>query len=431
LIKTHRTRLSALVAAFIGMALIACSADSEPVETDEVQLGPTVDVVRSGSTLNVEETPLNTTFVPASPRFVELLSQIPSTVDNREEIWLNDFVPIWDSWESLGALRPTDESGDDAMERFYSDLALSQSSSGINLFARPRMSSPRISGFDIAGAITNSYQALGFDQRNIDGSAMAGPNRQPIELVVGDLDTSAIVATLLKCTSCREHIAIQYEGETFYSWGPELIGDLDDRFAQPMFDHAGRGGRMFFHKGTVMRSLMDDQISGLVDVAVGNTPSVFDVEEFSLAAEAHGIAGSYSAWFSDVPFGIKSASAAAANLNNGLQSSQAMTTLLRVSPLEKFDLVSVGWGVDTGTAYATIVIINPDEQTAIRNAELLVARIKSGDRVGRDRSWATLVDKVEIGTSGRAVIARLLPHPDQTLLTISHLEIAYSLAVHE
>jgi hypothetical protein len=415
----------------MGIALVACSGDSESVDTNEVQLGPTADVVRSGSTGGVEESSLDMTFVPPSSRFVELLSQIPDAAENREEIWLNDFIPIWSAWESLGASRPTDDSGDDAMERFYSQLALSQSVSGTHLFARPRLSSPRISGFDIAGSITNSYAALGFDQRNIAGSAMTGPNQRPLELVVGDLDTTAITAALLDCARCREPDVIEHEGETFYSWGQELIGDLDDRFAPPMFDHAGRGGRMFLHEGAVMRSLLDHQITSLVDVAVGNTPSVFEIEEFKLATEAHGIAGTYSAWFSDRPFGIMNAAAAASNLNPGLQPARAMSTLLAVAPLTRFDLVSVGWGVDTGIAYATIVIINPDEQTAVRNAELLAARISSGDRVNGAGKWATLVDKVAIGTSGRTVIARLTPHTNQTLLTISHLEIAFSLAVHE
>ena len=240
LIAVHRARLSVLIAALVGLALIGCSSDSEPVIVDELQLGPTAEVVRSGSTGGLEESSLDTTFVSPSPRFVELLSQIPDTAENREEIWLNDFIPIWSAWEALGAVRPTNESGVDAMDRFYSDVALAQSSSGINLFARPRMSSPRISGFDIAGAITNSYTALGFDQRSIDGSAMAGINQRPLELIVGDLDTSAITATLLDCTRCREHLAVEYGGETYYSWGPELIGDLDDRFAPPMFDHAGQ-----------------------------------------------------------------------------------------------------------------------------------------------------------------------------------------------
>jgi hypothetical protein len=431
LINLHRRLFPVLIGALIVVALMGCSGDAEPELTDEVQLGPTAETVRSGSTGSVEESPLNTTVVPASARFVELLSQIPSTVENREEIWLNDFLPIWSAWDSLGATRPTDESGNKAMDRFYSDLAFSQSSSGVNLFARPRLSSPRISGFDIAGAITNSYESLGFDQRNIDGSAMAGPNQRPLELIVGDLDTSAITTALLDCTRCRDHLAVEYEGETYYSWGPELIGDLDDRFAQPMFDHSGRGSRMFFHEGIVMRSLMDDQITSVVDVAVGSTPSVFDVEEFQLATDAHGIAGSYSAWFSDQPFDMSGATRAASNLNNGLPPTRALETLRQQPLLDKFDLVSVGWGVDTGTAYATIVIINPNEATALRNAELLVARIKSGDRVGREGSWAELVDRVEIGTSGRAVIARLIPHPDQVLLTISHLEIAYTLPVFE
>ena len=179
-----------------------------------------------------------------------------------------------------------------------------------------------------------------------------------------------------------------------------------------------------------MRSLMDYQITSLVDVAVGNTQSVFEIEEFRLIAEANAIAGTYSAWFSDVPFDITSAAAVASRSNQGLIP-QAIITLGQEAPLEEFDLISVGWGVDTGTAFATVVLINPDEATAIRNAELLATRIRSGTRVSREGSWAELVDKLEIGTSGRAVIARLIPHTDQTLLGISHLEIAYSLAIHE
>lgn len=419
--------------AFAGTALIACSGGGDGGDEDspiggEIQIGPTAPQGRFASTGQVEQSRLNTAVKSASPRFQQLLSQIPSTVDNRRQVWVNDFLPIWDAWESLGASRPTSDSGIGAMEQFYADLGTTRS--GTNLFSRPRMPSPRISGFDIAGALTNSYAALGFDQRNIDGSAMAGPTVQPLEVVVGDLDSSAIIATLGECATCRDHVVVEYDGTTFYSWGLELIGDLNDRFAPPMYDHAGRGGRLLFRDGIAMRTLTDDRMKSFIDVSNGTIPSLLDEPDFELAAAAHAIAGTYAAWFSDTPFEINDAAAISASLSS-VPVAQAISKLRETEPLEEFNLISIGWGVDTGTAYATIVIINPDEPTAERNAQKLATRITSGSQVSGEGTWASLVDEIEIGTSGRAVIARLLPHPDQGLFSVDHLDIAYGLAVYE
>lgn len=417
-------RMPALISAVIAVAIAACGGGEQAV-----QITSATEIVRFGSTAQVEIEPLKLNGpLEQSGRFLDLLSRIPSTAENRRSLWINDFIPLWQAWQALGATRPVHEDGDGAIDSFFNALAVNRT--GNSLFARPRMPAPRISGFDTIGGIVNTFEFVGFDQRHVDGSAIAGPSGNPVEIVVGEYLPERTAKALAECGVCRPHELVEYNGRQYYSWGEDFIGDLADRFAPPLFDHAGRGGRIALADGAAMRTLTTEKMQSLLDAAAKTVPVVSEDPDFALASAAHTAAGSYSAWFSNLPFDVTEGARMATNFNTRLRLDATIETLLETAPLQQYGLISFGWGVDSGVPYGVLVLIHDSDGAALRNADLLAERFRTALLPNAEAGWFTLIDKAEVGTTGRAVIAKLFPHPDQALFSIDHLQFAYGLAVY-
>ncbi|MCH7734300.1 MAG: hypothetical protein IH961_03675 [Chloroflexi bacterium] len=418
-------RLLVAIAAIAAVVIAACGGGEQAVEITSA-----TQIVRFGSTPQVEIEPLRLNRpLEQGGRFLDLISRIPSTAENRRSLWINDFIPLWEAWRALGASRPVHEDGPGAVDDFFDDLAVNRT--GNSLFARPRMPSPRISGFDVIGGIVNTFDFVGFDQRHVDGSAIAGPSGNPVEIVVGDYHPERTAEALAACGECRPHEVVDYSGLEYYSWGEDLIGDLDDHFAPPLFDHAGRGGRIAMADGVAMRALTTARMESLLDASVNAVPTVDEDPDFALASAAHNAAGTYSAWFSNLPFDVEDGARMAINFDSNLRLGSTIETLLTAEPLQAYDLISFGWGVDTAVPYGVLVLIHGDNATALRNADLLAERFRSALVPDGGEAWSSLIDRAEVGVEGRAVIAKLFPHPDQALFTVNHFQFAYGLAVYE
>ncbi|MCH8103197.1 MAG: hypothetical protein IIB28_08600 [Chloroflexi bacterium] len=160
-------------------------------------------------------------------------------------------------------------------------------------------------------------------------------------------------------------------------------------------------------------------------------PTVNEDPDFALASAAHNAAGSYSVWFSNHPFEVTDGARMALNFEGNLRFGTAIEALLAAEPLQAYDLISFGWGVDSAVPYGVLVLIHNDNDAALRNADLLAERFRSALLPNAEARWAALIDKAEVGTVGRAVIAKLFPHPDQALYSIDHFQFAYGLAVYQ
>jgi hypothetical protein len=120
----------------------------------------------------LEVLPLDVRLTGTDDRMLRLLEFLPSTPEVRESVWLTDFGPLWAAWASQGVDRPTDEDGAVGMDEFFDLLARNNRAAA--LFARPRVAIPRLSGFDAASAMVNTFRYLGFDERHIDAAAVSG-----------------------------------------------------------------------------------------------------------------------------------------------------------------------------------------------------------------------------------------------------------------
>ena len=122
------------------------------------------------------------------------------------------------------------------MDDFFDQLARNNRAAA--LFARPRVPTPRLSGFDAASAVVDTFTYLGFDERHVDAAAVAGERLDPIEVVTGHLDPDLTSQALGRCTGLNA-------GRTRYGLTQE-----------PTITHGGWNPRRTWRIGSLCQPLM-------------------------------------------------------------------------------------------------------------------------------------------------------------------------------
>lgn len=147
----------------------------------------------------------------------------------------------------------------------------------------------------------NLREYLALDPGIIEQSLLAGTTPRQWEILGGRFDPKATEQALSRCTgACLPPDAREeYQGVTFYSWGEDFKGSLQDRLKPPAFDQQGRGGRIAVLDNYVYRTLWTDGIREQIDTGLGRRPSLADVEDFRLLAENLSELGSYEIYLSD------------------------------------------------------------------------------------------------------------------------------------
>ena len=109
--------------------------------------------------------------------------------------------------------------------------------------------------------------------------------------------------------------------------------------------------------------------------------------------------------------------------------SEIAAMLTRAAPLEPYEVVAAGWGVNSNLAFAVIALVHNDAEATNRNAGLLSSRLMTGSAPGSSDGWSTLVEAAATGVSGNLLVARLLPHPNQSLYNMNLERLVQYLAV--
>ncbi len=212
--------------------------------------------------------------------------------------------------------------------------------------------------------------------------------------------------------------------------GAESDADLENRFAPPAFDESGRGGRIAVRIGYAFRSLTNDSMETLLETEMGERDSLRDDSGIVNAASVAVDAGAYALWVSDTPPDVQAASRQIANTSrSGANANEITATLKRAAPLDPYEVVAAGWGVDSGLAFTVIALAHSDAEAANRNAALLSSRLRTGPAPGSSDGWNATVKTAEIGVTGNVLVARLLPYPSQSLYNMNLERLVQYLAV--
>ena len=202
------------------------------------------------------------------------------------------------------------------------------------------------------------------------------------------------------------------QGVSFYSWGPEEYGNLNDRLFPPAFDGEGRGGRIAVFDNYVFRTVETPGMNALIDAYQGSRRSLADVEEFRLLAQGMSTLEAYSILLSDVTKDVGEGSVIEVWLSGNETPLERvrMVELRETFPiLRPYQVIGTGAGRDEAGEYMAVVLVHADESSAAENAELLRRRFLEAPPLP---SWDQepfngIVTSVEAQTDGRVLLAKV------------------------
>ena len=344
--------------------------------------------------------------------FEDLLARVPDNEDTRQ---LVDLADIAGPNELYGLQPPSPGSGvDDETVTAYLDQMYDLYAQGypVDLIVWPTELARYTSRLDW-------YPYVAFDFWSVEQTISVrtgGPTSQ-YDIAFGQFDPRATADALAACECDQPEVRVR-NGTEFYAWGEELIGDLALRFAPPIYDHIGRGPRLLVRDGEAYYTISDDAMLNMIDTVSGDAPSLADDSDYLLTAQWLATLGNMA---------TMSFSSITPSFNYfGARDEEVIAS---APLLEGFDMAGSGLGHDGERLFVGVVIANPDEATAQRNADLLEQRLREGLTGIVDRTWEETIDLAEISVQGRFTMARLyLRDVDQRSVSTATL---FSLTVSE
>ncbi len=351
--------------------------------------------------------------------FAELLGFLPDTVDTRKIIIMRDFIPQWEAAAELGFERPDPEGDPAAIEGFIRGVFGAGGFFG-GVLGEAFLCCPRDYQF--------SHQPLddiGFDTRNVDSALWAGEPPREFTVVQGIYDPAVTAARIAACVDCVAHELRERNGLEYYRWNDDGRGDLRERFAPPLLDHIGRGGRIHVGDGFAMHSYFDADMEGMIDAVTSNGVSLIDLEKFQLAARAlMGVEATNAAIAPD-GFGLEAFNSGSRRSfgygpTPNLTSEETEQIIFSAPLLAPFSLAAIV-SLDerrTSPGDTILILTHETEEAAQINSERLPGRLRlateqynsltaDGVILAETGFWGDLVGSVEISVDGKVLIARL------------------------
>ena len=353
---------------------------------------------------------------------IELLARIPDTPENRRQLQLGDHA-LWRS--QIGFELQTFDDGAEAFnDEFLRTLTYTVRAGAAGPDVPSPGSGPYLSGFTDYMSELKTFETMGFDQRNVDQTAIAAPDGPGFtEIIAGRYDPALAKRLLAECDCPQPDAVTSYGGYEFWSWGDGPRGDLMRRNGPPVFDHVGRGGHVLMTEDGLYRTLTVPLMERLIDTLNGSAPSLAEsaAHRFMMdvmgANSANGITVSGGDSFARevaIPEGegvISQHGVSSGPLYSVSRESNRANALL-APLLLPYELVAMGSGSIGPRLFHLVVIVNEDEQRAVENALRLADRIVNSNS-GDGLPWALTYPFLELSVSGRHLVARLFgPGPD-------------------
>jgi len=258
--------------------------------------------------------------------------------------------------------------------------------------------------------IVNEYKdTLGFTFDNVGQMISSGEDPRVYEAYRGSFN-KADIDSAVKSGPLNDLLEIvQYGDSEFYSWGGDDEFNLDRRSSvRPL----GRGHRLALVDDFIFWMVWTEGIEEMIDSYNDRVDSLADVEEYRSIAEGLAALDVFHAYFS---MNIHSYS----DMVNWLEQNQDYPhyhpeakqrieeAIEDTALLQPYRAFATGAGLDEDGYYLAIVLLNPDEDTASRNASLLKKRIKETRSVWQENSWMYWIDSMRVEHKGRLTTAKL------------------------
>ncbi len=260
------------------------------------------------------------------------------------------------------------------------------------------------------------YPYVGFDFRSADMTLMLEAPPAVFEAAVGNYDAEVTASRLEACDECiAPDEVVEYGGLSYYSWGEDFAGRIRNRFSPPLFDHAGRAGRLAVGEGFVVRAHHTEGVRNMIDSINEETPSLDDLEDYQLAAQALVGMDTYAVGITSKGLSLDEFLWDCRPSSDEV-SSEELAEMAKSRPLlEPFTVAATGYAFESpeDTAHSVLALVHEDAAAARANEIRLIERLRIDVPCHRTTfisgPWGHLVERVETSVDGNVLLARLFP----------------------
>ncbi len=248
---------------------------------------------------------------------------------------------------------------------------------------------------------------LGFDSADVNKVVCAGFLPDNYYQALEGRFSSDNIDSAVKTGALNDILKVaDHDGHKFYSWGADWEARMEWRSQTRRFAY---GSRLAVVDDFVFWVPWTDGIEQMMDGYDGKIPSLADQKDYEMLAEGLAELDTVNAFFSTESQSVADVTHMYDQQFSMDNSGQASFTreLDRPLRLERYQGLATGAGADGEGYYLALVLLNPDEATARRNASLLKQRIDQAQLVWRGLPWSQYVETSEIRTEGRLTLAKL------------------------
>lgn len=301
------------------------------------------------------------------------LAVVPDTDGSSDFVVVNDLAAAADA---AGLTAPEDGRDDQALGTYFTEL------SGIGDAPVAVAPAELVRTSPVEDAEWRAE--VGFAPLDLTGDVSTGLPPEQLQTFFGDFDGDAVTAAVESDPTWRGELeTVQYEGDTYFSWGEDQAVAVTNAST---VRRIGESARLFVDDGSGVAfwARSTPLMEQALDTYSGDAPSLADDPEIGRLAEALDGLGAYSA----------------ALIGDADQFAEAPG-----GELSPYEAVATGASLVDGQARLLIVLLNPDEATATENAALLADIVADGESAVNGRPWSDTLDEGDIEVDGNLVMA--------------------------
>jgi hypothetical protein len=324
----------------------------------------------------------------ASTHWLDLLKTMPANQDTMRDVYLNDFTKLNEKFAQNPQLQP-------AYTSYYHPLIGGLIGGGgydekewqqtLTFTWKDMQQSIYAGDISVAGLPDfHVYQAVRcqFDKTKLDNAVKTGPLNDILQIV-------------------------SYQGQQYYSWGGDNEINLSRRSTlRPL----GLGYRLALLNNYLFWIQTTDGMKEIIDTYNKDVASLADKPDYQLLAAAMDDLDTTNTFFSSESQSLSSIrtwrTQTPDQFVNG-QDQRFFTATDGSTLLKPFPAYAVGAGIDEKGSYMAIVLLNADNNTASKNAQLLATRISKYQSVWQGLKWADLIENTKIESQGKLTVAKL------------------------
>ncbi len=337
--------------------------------------------------------------------FYEMLKLVPDTAEARFMLGMNDYARIR---EACDIPRPGPYADEEELLQYLIRVHGALYTGEPCSWHPPATRAFISSGGQYAQTVLPERKAnLGFGFQDVDQDIQTLQPPRTHEAIRGRFDPSATEEAISGCTECPPPTRITHGGVLIYSWGEDLVFDVNRRCSPPAYDALGRGGRIAVQEGHVFYTVWTEGIEQMIDASQGKRASLADIREFALMATTMSEMGAYSVMMSDQVQDLDSTVEAYAESASEEEVESIRTQLTQEPALGSYRTLGIGSGEDESGLFMAVVLVYDDSSQAEADVAAFRRRIEGGTSLRYRFPWKDLVDAIEVSAVGRTLRARL------------------------